>query len=90
MSDDTSKIEGDLRSEYRMACPECGYAETLSIEISCTAILSTDGTVTHDDHFWDDFSSCFCDDCGHNGVVGEFRVAEPKVAVAEPEETVHS
>jgi len=85
MSDDTSKSTGDLRSEYNLACPECGYAETLSIEISCTAILSTDGTEVHGDHYWDDTSSCFCDECGHNGLVGNFRVADVAVAVMAQE-----
>ena len=85
MSKAKTKSPSDLRSEYNLACPECGYAETLSIEISCTAILSTDGTEVHGDHYWDDTSSCFCDDCGHNALVGDFRVANAAVAVSAEE-----
>ena len=85
MSDDDSKSQCDLRSEHDLACPKCGYAETLTIDISCSAILSIDGTEPHGDHYWDNDSSCFCDECGHNGTVGEFRVAEAAVAVAAEE-----
>ena len=85
MSDDDSKSQCDLRSEYDLACPKCGYAETLTIDISCSAILSIDGTEPHGDHYWDNDSSCFCDECGHNGLVGEFRVADVAVAVAAQE-----
>ena len=88
MSDDESKSQCDLRSEYDLACPKCGYAETLTIEISCSAILSVDGTEVHDDHYWDDTSSCFGDECGHNGLVGDFRVAH--AAVAKPDAEVKS
>ncbi len=88
MSDDTSKSTGDLRSALKLACPECGYAETLSIEIRCTAILSAHDIEAHDDYEWDNTSCCFCDECGHNGVVGEFRVADAAVTV--PDAEVHS
>jgi hypothetical protein len=69
-----TKTRSDLRSEYDMACPQCGHAETLTIEIICSADLTIDGTEPRGDHYWDGDSSCFCDECGHNGTVGEFRV----------------
>ncbi len=68
----------DLRNEYDLACPRCGQADTLSIEITCTARLSIDGTEPNGDHYWDDTSSCRCDACDHNGTVGEFRITSDK------------
>lgn len=67
---------GDLRSEYGMACPECGAAQTLTIDIRCSAILSINGTEAQGDHEWEPTSDCFCDECGHNGVVADFCVAD--------------
>lgn len=72
----------DLRSEYDMACPRCGQAETLSVEITCTATLSIDGTEANGDHYWDDASACSCDACDHHGTVGEFRVTAGKAVQA--------
>lgn len=75
MSSNVSKPRCDLRSEYDLACPKCGQAEMLSIEITCTATLSIDGTEPNGDHYWDETSSCSCDACDHHGSVAEFRVA---------------
>jgi len=74
MSSSTTKPRCDLRSEYDMACPKCGQADTLSVEITCTATLSIDGTEVNGDHYWDDTSSCYCDACDHHATVGEFRI----------------
>lgn len=68
----------DLRSEYGMACPECGQADKLTIEISCTATLSINGTEDNGVHYWDETSSCSCDACNHRGSVAEFRVPSKK------------
>ena len=73
-----TKTAHNLRTEHDLACPECGQAETLSIVVTCTAILSIDGTEVQGDHDWDDTSACFCDECGHNGTVGVFRIATDK------------
>ena len=78
MSKQKAKTAADLRSEYDLACPRCSQAETLSIVVSCTAILSIEGTDVQGDHDWDDTSCCFCDLCGHNGTVGEFRIISGK------------
>jgi len=64
----------DLRGAYGLACPNCGWAETLTIDIRCSANLTVDGTEARGDHEWDEASSCFCDECGHNGVIADFRV----------------
>jgi hypothetical protein len=70
------KTTRNLRSEYGMACPECGAAQTLTINIRCSAILSIDGSEAQGDHEWEPTSDCFCDECGHNGVVADFCVAD--------------
>ena len=74
MSSTTAKPRCDLRSEYDMACPQCGQAESLSIEITCTATLTINGTEDNGDHYWDEASSCSCDACDHHGTAGEFRI----------------
>ena len=76
MSTTDNKPRCDLRSVYDLACPQCGQAETLSIEITCTATLSIDGSEAEGDHYWDETSSCSCDACDHHGTVAEFPVAE--------------
>lgn len=82
MSEEASNPRSDLRSAYQMACPKCGQADTLSVEITCTATLTIDGTETLGDHYWDETSSCRCDDCGHHDCVGDFRVAPDKAVLA--------
>lgn len=82
MSSTPCKPRCDLRSEYDMACPQCGQAETLSIDITCTAILSIDGTEAEGDHYWDDTSSCSCDACDYHGTVGDFRITAGKAVQA--------
>ncbi len=64
----------DLRGEFGMACPKCGQADKLSVEITCTATLTIDGTDADCDHYWDAASSCHCDDCDLHGSVGDFRI----------------
>ena len=65
----------ELDSPSDLACPRCGLAETLTIEISCSATLSRDGTDARGDHYSDDASSCFCDDCELNSTITHVRVA---------------
>lgn len=71
----------DLRSEYGIACPECGQADRVTIDISCSANLTIDGTEPRGDHHWDETSSCFCDDCGHNGTVADFLTSKKEVTL---------
>ena len=82
MSSTESKPRCDLRSEYDMACPHCGHADTLSIEIACTATLSIDGSEAHGDHYWDEASSCSCDACDYRATVAEFRITSGKAVQA--------
>lgn len=67
----------DLRTEYDMACPRCGEAQRLHIVITCSAELTIDGSDTFGDHEWDDRSACSCPECGHSGLVADFR-AQPE------------
>lgn len=78
MSTETKEVKTDLRSEYGLACPSCGHAHRFTIEITCSADLTIAGTEARGDHYWDDGSACFCDECGLNGTVAEFRVADGK------------
>jgi|LNFM01.1.fsa_nt_gb hypothetical protein len=71
-----SKPKHDLRSAWGKACPKCGWAEALTVTITCSALLSIDGTEAHGDHEWEHSSDCCCDKCGHNGVVSDFLVSE--------------
>ncbi len=82
MSSTTAKPRCDLRSEYDMACPRCGQADTLSVEITCTATLSINGTEDNGDHYWDEASSCGCDACDYRGTAGEFRINTVKAVQA--------
>ncbi|MEQ1615992.1 MAG: hypothetical protein ABL904_24805 [Hyphomicrobiaceae bacterium] len=78
MSSTTVKPRCDLRSEYDMACPKCGQADKLTVEITCTATLTINGTKDNGDHYWDETSSCSCDACDHHGVVSDFRSGSKK------------
>ena len=78
MSRIVKKPRSEYPNEYGLACPKCGHSETLSIEITCTATLTIDGTDAGCDHYWDETSSCICDACDHHGVVSEFRSQSKK------------
>ena len=78
MSNTVTPLHTDVRSEYKLACPQCGQADTLCIEISCSAALTIDGTEPCGDHYWDDDSACCCDACNHHGRVGAFRITADK------------
>ena len=82
MSSTVTKPRCNLRSEYDMACPKCGQADTLSLEIVCSATLSIDGTEAHGDHYWDEASVCSCDACDYHGTVAEFRIVADKAVQA--------
>jgi len=63
----------DLRDTFNLACPNCGQAETLEIDISVLAIVTASGSEPHGDHEWSDNSSCHCPDCRHHGTVADFK-----------------
>lgn len=72
----TETSRPDLRSEFGLACPACGAAEKLLIDITCSATLTIDGTEPEGDHYWDSNSPCVCEACGHQGRVDAFRAAD--------------
>jgi len=78
MSNSVTPLRTDLRSEYNLACPQCGQADTLCVDITCTATLTIDGTDANGDHYWDDESLCSCYACNHHGKVAAFRVTASK------------
>ncbi len=49
MSSAVTKPRKDLRSEYHLACPQCGQSEKLSIEITCTDRAAATCTLEVDD-----------------------------------------
>ncbi|MGO9547310.1 MAG: hypothetical protein ACLPPF_21270 [Rhodomicrobium sp.] len=62
----------DLRSEYGLACPQCGQAQTLNIVISSDATITVDG-IDNDDHlFWDGDNQCSCPACSYEATVAAF------------------
>ena len=77
------KRKRDLRSEWGMACPRCGSADSMTLTISCSANLTINGTEPRGDHEWEPTSDCHCDECGHNGVVADFCIVDK----AEPQST---
>jgi hypothetical protein len=75
MSDSTAPK--NLRSEYALACPRCGQAESLIVEVVAEACLTAEGTDIYDDHGWDGLSRCCCEPCGFSGRVCEFSLSSP-------------
>jgi hypothetical protein len=66
----------DLRSEYGLACPQCGQAQTLKIVISSDATITADG-IDNDDHlFWDGDNRCWCPACSHGATVAAFSTVK--------------
>lgn len=62
----------DLRDVFDLACPACGQAEHLLINITTLARVTADGTEPEGDHEWDDASYCRCPECGRGGTVADF------------------
>jgi hypothetical protein len=65
-----------LRDTFELACPKCGQAEALEVQITAMALLTRDGTEPFGDHEWDDNSLCRCPECDHSGNISAFTVAE--------------
>lgn len=61
-------------SPVRLVCPECGWREGFCIEVRQHLTYYSDGTITEGDEGqqWDLDSPCYCEDCRHDGVVGDF------------------
>lgn len=83
----------DLRDVFELGCPACGQADHLQIVIMTLARLTSYGSDPEDEHEWDDGSYCRCPECGHDGIVADFRqkVSDAeKVALASSDSEVQS
>lgn len=67
----------DLRTDYDLACPACRQAQRLHIAVTCTAEVTIDGSDTFGGHEWHERSPCRCPECGHSGLVEDFK-AQPE------------
>jgi uncharacterized protein (DUF983 family) len=72
MNDAQGLIPADLRGAYGLACPRCGQAERLDVQIVCMAELTIDGIDPIGDHDWNDSCCCRCPACGHGGTIAAF------------------
>lgn len=63
-----------LRDIHALACPACGQAYVLDIQITDMARVTADRIETFGDPDWDNDSFCSCPDCGHRGDVSDFTV----------------
>jgi hypothetical protein len=77
--------ETTVFAQHGLVCPECKTDTHLDILIMHYVRLVTDGVseeAAHDyqnrGYEWDDTSTCYCDNCGYRGTVGEFRPEEPE------------
>jgi DNA-directed RNA polymerase subunit RPC12/RpoP len=71
-----------LREAFDLACPNCGQANVLDVQITCMAHLTADGTDPHGDHEWDDRAACRCTRCGHRGTIGTFRTDKARAEMS--------
>lgn len=72
-----------------IACPACGQEECFRIAIKTTVLVYDDGTEEDNlagDTEWDDTSYCECRDCGHHGVVKDFKMIDNPAERAEYDE----
>ena len=63
-----------LRDIHALACPGCGQAYALDIQIFCMSRITADGSEPYGDHDWDGASYSSCPDCGHSGDVADFTL----------------
>lgn len=71
-----SETEATVRSEFGLACPQCGRDDDLRICLRSWAAITPEGTECDGDHHWDNKSGCICDHCNHSGTVSDFQVEE--------------
>ena len=64
----------DLKSAYGLACPQCGQARELIIEMVGPASLTAEGIVFITEPNWDASADCECVECEAYGPVSEFVV----------------
>jgi len=73
-----------LRDTEGLACPACGQADRLVIEMVTQVEVTAAGTTeTPQSSFgmWTEASDCCCPTCGHWGRLGDFEV--PRTAPAD-------
>ena len=67
-------------SVWDMKCPKCGDDSRLDVTAMISVRVTVDGTdldeLQNHDHEWDEKSACGCCQCGHAGVVADFKVQE--------------
>ena len=56
-----------------MKCPKCGSLGSYTIGVTATVRVSDNGTDECGNIEWTDDSFCECDDCGHCGIVKDFK-----------------
>lgn len=64
----------NLRDELDLACPSCGQADELIIDIKTLARVTAYGSEPDGDHEWDRDSFCQCAACDHKGIVADFTI----------------
>lgn len=69
-------------------CPECGNERSFHIEAKALFQVYDNGTADYEEVQWEDNSYIACDQCTCSGKVGDFRVKEPLVELAEACERV--
>jgi predicted RNA-binding Zn-ribbon protein involved in translation (DUF1610 family) len=70
----------DLKTAFDLACPACGQAEELLIDIRALARVSAYGSEPEGDQEWDRASYCRCPDCGHAATVAGFTAKRRRLA----------
>jgi hypothetical protein len=80
MTTTPTSLPTTVREAWELACPNCGSDEHIEIEITCTALLTADGTDTsaasEGGHYWEKQSPCRCDACNHEATVADFSTDE--------------
>jgi hypothetical protein len=84
MSNNTNCLEG-------LRCPTCLQEDKLLVRTTSWVAMTDDGTDPYDDDLkylgeieWDDDTMTGCPQCGHKGVMGEFREDRRNSKAASP------
>ena len=68
----------NLKSEYGLACPECGQSDRLRVVAEWFITLTPDGIEGSDDLDWTDHSYCECPVCEWSGDVHGASIDVPE------------
>ena len=72
----TTDKNGHSNCLYGLACPQCGFADYLNVEVRTILELHDSGTDGFNDTHWDENSFCACPECNYEGTVARFRIEE--------------